>query len=488
MSSRVLIIGGGITGLSCAYELNKLGASRPPCCPGGASALKAQDGQGSQVCILEASSRLGGKLLGASIQGVPVDAGPDAMLSVRPWAVELACELGLEQDILCTDRFHREVYVYSRGKLRRYPEGVMMLMPSRVLPFLASDILAWKDKLRMGMEFFVPPLAGGQEESLGDFGRRRFGEGAVRSIVEPVLAGIYAGDVERLSLDSTFPRLRELEQEHGSVLRGMFFGGPHGARAPGARTFFVTLREGLAQLSETLARRMAPCARLESPVRRLFREDDLWHAELDGGEVLPADCVVLAAPADACGRMLAQSAPKLSAALSEFEFSSTAAVNLLYGEAAAKRIPKGFGFLVERGSGLSITAATFVSSKFPGRAPEDRLLLRAYIGGKGREAPLALDDGKLVSAVREDLRRVLGLEEEPLGSLVHRWPQANALYNVGHGRRLLRVQEAAAAYPGLLLAGGCYRGIGVPECVRSGREAGRRILSSPGGSVRGVVV
>jgi oxygen-dependent protoporphyrinogen oxidase len=473
---RVLVLGGGVTGLSCAYELLK--------------------GRLQDVRLLEASGRLGGKVLGDSIEGIAVDAGPDSFLSTRPWALELIREIGLGEEVLCTERRRREVFVFSRGKLRKYPDGLMMLMPARVWPFLTSDLMSLSAKVRMGLEAFIPRLGSEKDESLADFGRRRFGEAAVSTIIEPVFAGIYAGDVETLSLASTFPMFREMERKYGSVLRGVYARrwkgeaafapmttagrepGPGGDRGAGL-TMFVTLKGGVARLAEALALKARPCARLNAPVVSLRRSGKVWQASLSGGgETLEADAVVMAAPADAAKAMLEESAPQLAGLLKEFSFSSTTVVNLLYDSAALRRAPEGFGFLVQRGEGVSLTAATFTSNKFPGRAPEGKTLIRCYFGGAGREEALALDDEGLRRACRTDLRRILGLDCEPLGARVHRWPKANALYNVGHAARVAGLSERLAEFPGLLFAGGCYRGIGVPECVRSGREAARRILES----------
>ncbi|MFA6030943.1 MAG: protoporphyrinogen oxidase [Elusimicrobiota bacterium] len=504
---RVLVIGGGITGLSCAYDLLKAQGASRPCCAGPASAAAAKGKDGLEVALLEASGRLGGKVLGDELLGVPLDAGPDSILSTRPWALELARELGLGEEVLSTERKVRHVYLYARGRLHLYPEGVMMLMPSKVLPFLRSDLMTMPAKLRMACEAFVRPMTPGREESMAAFARRRFGEAAVRSIVEPALAGIYAGDPEQLSLDSTFPMLRDYEQRFGSVLRGLYLGPRRPRPAPGAPTMFITFRRGIAQLSETLAERVRPCVRLNARVLALRREGGVWKAALERGETLEAERIVMAASADAAAPMLRDQDAALADALGGFEFSSTAAVNLLYAPSALERIPPGFGFLVERGAGaagtpqdpaaraegsttaarVSLTAATFVSRKFPGRAPADKVLLRAYLGGRGREAPLGSDDETLLRTVRADLRTILGLEEAPLGAKVHRWTKANALYNVGHAGRVAAVERRAGAQEGLLFAGGCYRGIGVPECVRSGREAARRVLSTSG-ALTGAVV
>ncbi|MEK7656371.1 MAG: protoporphyrinogen oxidase [Elusimicrobiota bacterium] len=485
----MIVAGAGMAGLSCAYEL-----------------LKAKDAP--EVTLLESSSRAGGKVLSESEGGVVFEAGPDSFITQKPWALELIRELGLEGRLLPTDRVRKDVHVFSRGRLRKYPEGLMLMAPTKVWPFLLCDLLPLKDKLRMGLEPLCPPPPPDQDESLAAFTRRRFGEAALRVIVGPILAGIFAGDPEELSLKSTFPQFLELEKKHGSVLLGMRAAArrrSQGAAAPSASglepgkaagaakrprgdlTLFMALRGGLGELVDALLVRVGGVLRTGAGVRSIRRQGALWRVELSSGEVQESDALVLAMPADSAALALREVDPVLAGLAGAIPFTSTATVSLLY---PAKDFPHpldGFGFVVERSEPTTVLAATYTSTKFPGRVPKDKVLIRCFLGGAGREETLKKDDAGLVAAVREDLSRIMGFDLEPEKAKVYRWEKANPQFIVGHGERLVRMEERLAAQPGLILAGGSYRGVGVPECVRSGREAARLILAAgsvpPAGTV-----
>lgn len=466
---RVIVAGAGMAGLSCAYEL-----------------LKAGDAH--EVALLESSSRAGGKVLSESEGGVVFEAGPDSFITQKPWALELIRELGLEGRLLPTDRVRKDVHVFSRGRLRKYPEGLMLMAPTKVWPFLLCDLLPLKDKLRMGLEPLCPPPPPDQDESLAAFTRRRFGEAALRVIVGPILAGIFAGDPEELSLKSTFPQFLELEKKHGSVLLGMRKAAASAKRPQGDLTLFMALRGGLGELVDALLVRVGRVLRTGAGVRSIRRQGALWRVELSTGESQEADALVLAMPADSAASALREVDPVLAGLAGSIPFTSTATVSLLY---PAKDFPHpldGFGFVVERSEPTTVLAATYTSTKFPGRVPEDKVLIRCFLGGAGREETLEKDDAGLVAAVRSDLARIMGFDREPEKAKVYRWEKANPQFTVGHGQRLARMEERLAAHPGLILAGGSYRGVGVPECVRSGREAARLILAAGGAPPAGTVI
>jgi oxygen-dependent protoporphyrinogen oxidase len=454
MSRSVVIVGGGIAGLTCAYESHKAGA---------------------RVVLLESSDRLGGKIVSDPVCGTVFEGGPDSFVTNRPWAVELVRELGMGKDLLCTDRQNRGVYVLTRGRLRRYPEGLMLLAPTMMLPFLRSDFMPWKDKLRMAAELLVPGGDPQEDESLARFCRRRFGEEALETLVGPILASIHAGDPERLSLQSTFPQLKELEQRCGSVTRGMLAVRGR-ARVPGDLTLFATLAGGLSRIADAL-RGKSPGAefRLKAPAMSIERAGGKWRA---GG--VEADAVVLAAPAREAAELLSWDRA-LCAELSGVEYSSTAVVGLFYAGNAIPPALDGHGFVVDRRERRRLLAATFSSSKFPGRAPEGKTVIRCFLGGAGREHVVAGPDSELVASAVHELRGLLGLARDPLEARVYRWPEANPQYNVGHEARLRRLAAGLAGHPGLVLAGSSYRGVGLPECVRSGREAAKKALAGESG-------
>ncbi|MFH1723374.1 MAG: protoporphyrinogen oxidase [Elusimicrobiota bacterium] len=473
MRSRVVVVGGGVAGLACAYELGKARGDL-------------------EVRLLERSERLGGKILSERTGGLVLEGGPDSFITAKPWALELARELGLEGSLVPTSDRNKDVYIYTRGRLRRYPEGLMLLAPTKILPFLASDVVPWTAKLRMGLEWLVPRGDPARDESLGDWARRRFGREALETIVGPVLGGIYAGNPDRLSLASTFPQFKELERRHGSVLRGLRARRRSASEGRGAGdiTMFMTLRNGLIELVEALAGRLPPgAAETRREALSLARTPaGRWRFELAGGSALEADAAVLAVQADRAAGLLRSLDGGLADELAGIPFTSTAVVSLGYPAEGFAPPLNGFGFVVDRREARTVVAATFTSTKFPLRVTPDKVLIRCFLGGAGRERTLDMSDGELVGAVRRDLREIMGLDREPETVRVHRWPGANPQYLVGHSARLARITDRLSAYPGLILAGSSYRGVGIPDCVRSGREAARRIAEAAHGTPPAAIV
>lgn len=433
---KAIVAGGGIAGLACAYELSAAGA---------------------EVRLLEASGRLGGKIMSEEEAGVVFERGPDSFITAKPWALELARELGLSERLLPTAGGDPAVSVYTRGALRRYPAGIMSLSP-RPLDFLRSDIMPAAAKLRMALGRLLPARGRG-DESLAEFARRRYGPEALEVVIGPILAGIYAGDPERLSLASTFPQ---------------FLGGARSAPPAGA-TMFMSLKGGLSELVEAAAARLpAGCVRLWTALKSVERQGARWRVRV-GPETLESEGLVLALPAPAAAAALEGLDPRLAALLRRIRFTSTATVGLLY-EARAMPALSGFGFVVDRREAKAVMAATYSSAKFPGRTPPDKVLVRCFLD-------LAGTDEDLAAAARRDLKDICGISADPLSARVTRWKDANPQYEPGHGAWLAELEAALARWPGLVLAGSSYRGVGIPDCVRSGREAARRALSGGAGGV-----
>ncbi|MFH2203587.1 MAG: protoporphyrinogen oxidase [Elusimicrobiota bacterium] len=464
MKPKAVVIGAGISGLSAAYEL---------AC-GGRFA----------VTVLESSSRLGGKILSHQADDMVIEGGPDSFITAKPWALELVRELGLEADLIPTNSESKEVYVYTRKRLRRLPEGLMLMAPTKVLPFLASDLVGWGAKLRMGWEYFVPARTENDDESMGGFARRRFGGEALEVIVGPILAGIFAGDPDRLSMASTFPQFVDLERRHGSIIRGMRAAAarPAPKKDGKAWTMFVALRGGLSRLAEELAARLPEGAiKLDSAAEKIERAaDGNYRITTAGGQVYAAERVIAAAPANHIAAALRPLDAELGGEVGGIPYSTTATVSLSY---RAKDLPgplAGFGFVVDRREPTRVMAATYSSTKFPGRVPPDKALIRCFLGGAGRESAADGSDAALVRAVREDLRSMLGLDVEPLATWTSRWRDANPQYNVGHAARIRRLEARVDGLPGFALAGAAYRGVGIPDCVRSGRCAARWLNENEG--------
>ncbi|MBI3507625.1 MAG: protoporphyrinogen oxidase [Proteobacteria bacterium] len=450
---KVLVVGAGITGLSAAYRLSKKGLD-------------------ADITVLDEGDRPGGKIRTDREKSLTFECGPDSFLTQKPQALELVRELGLEAKLLNTSREETDVHVFVRGRLRRLPEGLLLMAPAKVLPFLKSDLLSWRGKLRMGLDLVLPSF-GDEDVSMGDFARRRFGREAVRAIVQPIMAGIYAGDADEISLKSTFPRFMDLEREHGSVIRGLRATASGRAKDPDAPTAFVTLAGGLAELTDALARALPKGAlRLGAKVTRIFPHGRGYRAMLGDDASMDADAVVVTAPAWRAAELLRVMDPELGSALMGIPFTSSATLSLLFDEGELG-LPKGFGFVVARGESRIVAAGTFTGSKFPGRVPQGSTVLRLFLGGAGREGALEQPDATVIAAARADLERLLGvgLGRRPAFVKLHRWPKGNPQYVVGHELRLRRIAARAAQHPGLELAGASYGGIGIPDCVASGARA-----------------
>ena len=464
---RVVVIGAGITGLVAAHELLKLAKkTRRPV----------------QVVVLEATPRLGGKVCTERVDGAVIETGPDSFVTLKPEMLDLVRELGLEGELIGTGP-EASVSVLKGGRLIPLPAGLQLISPTRLLPFAFSPLFSLRAKLRMALEPLVPALRGRDDESLADFTRRRLGAEALDVLVGPMLAGIFAGDPEKMSVRSTFPQLLESERK-GGLLRALWTGAAKRPRPQGFSTF-MTLKGGLSLAIEALAKSLPPGAvRTGCPATAVRRRDGQWDV-VTPRETFEADAVVAAAPAPAFADAVKNYDPALSARLREIPFVSTATVSLIY-DVEFPRRTRSFGFLTTRAEGLTVTAATFSSSKFPARAPQGKVVIRAFVGGAGREESAEASPSRIESRVRWDLDRVLDLQgTAPLAVKTARWIKAIPQYNVGHARRLEQLATCLKDHRGLVLAGSSYHGAGLPDCVRSGRRAAELALSvrseNPGG-------
>lgn len=462
---RVLIVGGGIAGLSAAYFLERAGA----------------EGRWSgEIFLVEAAHRLGGKILTVREDGFLVEGGPDSFLRTKPDGLALVRALGLEEELIAPQA--RTVYGLRRGRLVPIPEPLLAMRPDP-WAVLRARSLPWRGRLRALLEPWVPPRRADGDESLAAFMRRRFGRDFAEGIAGPLMAGVHAGDPERLSMQALYPHLLALERRFGSVARGLRSGRPTGSAGP----LFLSLRPGMGALVDRLAASLSrtrvflgrpivalsPC--LEGQTVR-------YRAALADGGVLEADRVVLAVPAFEAARLIEEFAPAAAARLREIPFASTAVVTLAFRRAQVHHLLDGSGFLVPRAEPFPLTGCTWSSSKWPGRAPEGFVLLRAFIGWAGDPEALAVADADLIQRSVAALRPLLGLAGDPVRAWVHRWPQAMPQYIVGHLERVAAIEAALRSFSGLELIGASYRGVGIPDLIRQAREAVERLLS-PFGSV-----
>ncbi|MDQ7848892.1 MAG: protoporphyrinogen oxidase [Armatimonadota bacterium] len=464
---RIAVVGGGITGLAAAYGL-----------------VQAKELRGAEVTLYEQAPRLGGKILTERLDGFLLEAGPDSFLTSKPEAVALSRALGLGEELVGTGP-DRTVYVLSRGRLHPLPEGLALVAPTRVLPFMRSGLFTLPEKARIGAELLLPPRRVDSDESLGAFVRRRLGQAALDRIAAPLLAGIYAGDAEQLSLEATFPLLRELERRHGSVIAGMLARRRTAADADGHLPLFVTLRGGLGRLVERLGAALEGVeVRTGVGVEAIAREGAGYLLELSVGGRARADLVILTTPAFVAASLLEPLSPEAASMLRQIPYASTATVSLAFREGDLPPL-RGHGFVVARGEGWRITACTWASAKWPDRAPPGFALLRAYVGSASDAAVLERSDEEILRVVSEELHSAMGITAWPVLWRIVRWPASMPQYTVGHLERLAAAEAALAGLPGLFLAGAGYRGIGLPDCIRQGLTAAAAVHARIGGSRAG---
>jgi len=465
---RVVVVGGGISGLAAAHRLVELARA---------------EGRLLDLVLLEAADRLGGTIRTERADGFVLDAGPDSFISEKPWALALAERIGLGPRLLGTDPRFRKTYVVRGGRLRPLPEGFLLLAPTRAWPVLASRVFSWRGKLRLGLDLVLPrrsPAAG--DESLGSFVRRRLGREALERIAQPLVGGIYSADPEQLSLEATMPRFLALEREHRSLILGLRRTARtrEVAGASGVRwSLFVTLAGGMEELVIALAGRLpAGAVRVGTPAAAIALARDGWRVRLADGPALQADGIVLAGSAPRMAALVRVVDRPLAEGLDGIAYASSATVALGYPRAAVRHPLDGFGFVVPRVEGRRTLACTFSSVKYPGRAPSGFALLRVFLGGALQESLLAQEDGALLRLAHDEVAALLGITGQPVLSRIWRHPGTMPQYDVGHLDRIAAIEARLEALPGLALAGGAYRGVGIADCVRSGEAAAERLNSS----------
>ncbi|MFP5236218.1 MAG: protoporphyrinogen oxidase [Acidobacteriota bacterium] len=480
---RTAIIGGGIAGLAAAYELEKARAENPSI----------------EYTLFESRDRLGGSMATDIVDGTVLERGPDSFLTEKPAAAELCRELGLGADLIYSNDAARKTFVVVKNRLVPLPDGLMFLVPTKLLPTALSPLFSLTTKIRMGLELLHPPRPIAHDESVAALVERHFGPQAVDRLADPLLSGIYGGDAAQLSARTVLPKLVEMEAEYGSLTRGMLAAhkkmraamaarlaanpSPQPGAGSGPRGIFTGLRGGLQQLVNAIQAKLDPLwIRLTAPVSAVERTASGW-AVTHAGETSTYDAVIFATPAFAAGALLAGVDASLARELESIPYSSSITINLVYEEARLGRLPDGFGFLVPASSGRAMLACTFAHRKFLGRTAPGKVVLRTFLGGTRNEALMGEPDKVLIATVRRELSqilgaRTLGVHMEPEHVQVNRWRRAMAQYAVGHGERMQRIRESMASLPGLKLAGNAYDGIGIPDCIRLGRQAARELVAS----------
>jgi len=468
-AKRIAIIGGGISGLSAAFTLEQ----------------QRQAGVPIEYVLFESTSRLGGVLVTDHIAGCLVEAGPDSFLTEKPWAADLCRQIGLGDQLIGSNDVDRKTYILANGKLIAMPDGLMFMVPTKILPTVISPLFSLGTKLRMAQEWFHPPHKAAEDESVASMVERHYGAEMVDRLADPLLSGVYGGEASQLSVRAVLPRFADMEAKHGSLGRAMLNARSQMKSArkskSAPRPLFSSLRDGMQQMVDGLVARLSPESLVTNALVQGIRRDSeqTWAVTADY-ETASFDGVVVAVPSQAAAAILRSCEPNLSAELFQIAYSSSVTVTLGYDESVRKSLPPGFGFLVPRSEGKRMLAATFVHNKFPHRAPENRALIRCFLGGARDEAILRSPDPTIIEIVRSELHQVLGLKDDPLFARVYKWKGAMAQYVVGHLERLQRIERYSANVPGVSLAGNGYMGIGVPDCVRSGTEAAARVLTAIG--------
>lgn len=471
---NIVIIGGGISGLSAAWFLEQ---------------AYADNSDSVKITVLEHSNRFGGKIRTDTMDGFGptpfiVEAGPDSFLTQKPWALTLARSVGLTSQILGTNDKVRNIFVLNKGKAIKLPEGVLLVVPTKMWPFITSPLITLTGKLRMALDLILPAQRSKADESLGSFVRRRFGNEALDKIAEPLMAGIYNANADEQSILATFPKFRDIEREHGSLIRGMIAQKPRpkANAQPGPNrepmSMFVSFKNGTEDLVTALLQHLKSDLRLNASVTTISNAHlapGRFTVTLSDGTALPADDVILTCSAKIAAQLVTDVSPGSVDSLNKIRYASTGTVALGFRTEAIKRPINGFGIVVPRGEKRPINAITVVSTKFSNRVPDGHTLLRVFFGGARSPETMDLSDDSLISMVREQLHELVGVEDTPLFTKIERWFGGNPLYDVHH---LELCDTIDASLPdGIWITGCSYRGVGLPDCVHQSQQLIQRLVA-----------
>jgi len=463
---RVAIIGGGISGLAAAHRLVELASE-------------------VDIVLFEREGRLGGVLETVHEDGFQVETSADNFITTVPWGVDLCKRLGLAEDLIQTNPAHRRTFVVGRGRLHKLPDGFLMMAPTRMWPLAVTPILSPLGKLRAGLEYFIPPCKEDGDESMAGFVRRRLGREVFERLVEPLVSAVYAADMEKLSVLATLPRFREMEREHGSLIRAMrrqMRARRRSRSESGARySMFLTLRKGLSSIVNAIRDRLPPGAvRRETAIERLVRSARGWTLTAAGGASEEFDAAIVATPAPEAARLLEPLDAELGGRLASIQVEGTAIVSAAYERAQIAHRLDGMGVVVPSIERTPILALSFSSQKYAHRAPDGKVLLRAFVGGARRPEMAEMDDGRLVPLVLGELAELLGIRGDPIYRLTSHWPRTMPQYHVGHTGLVEQIETAVAQLGRIELAGNAYHGVGIPACIHTGEQAAERVLASLG--------
>ena len=464
-TKKIVIIGGGISGLATAYSLEE---------------RAKREGKSVSITLLEKKNQIGGNILTERVGDFLIEGGPDCFLSEKPWAIQLCEKLGIADRLLCTNDEYRKTYIYWKGRLRELPEGIMLMIPTRFIPLLKSNLFSLAGKFRMGMELFIPKRKSGGDESLSEFVRRRLGQEIVERVAEPLVAGVHAENPDTMSIKSRFPRFVQMEEEYGSLIKGMLTKRRRMLNSENGKpkwTMFMTLKNGLDELPLTIVKALKMTTIITNKEVSEINKVSGYKIYLKNGDTIDADVVIFATPSYETGRLLRVLNSSISDQLITIPYVSTATISLAYKKDSISHPMNGFGFLVPRVENRRIMGASWVSRKFSDRSPDDSVLIRCFIGGSRNEELVSLDDKDMLKMIKEELKDIMGISAEPILTRIYRWEKAMPQYTIGHDERVSRIEESILKYPDIFVTGSAYRGGGISECIKNAQLTAESVLN-----------
>lgn len=468
---RVAIVGGGASGLAAATALE----------------FAKRAGGELEYTLFERDAQLGGVMRTEVADDCLIEAGPDSFLSEKTTGAEFCKLFGMGDQIIGSNDGERITYILVKNRLIPMPDGLMFMVPTKILPTVTTPLFTWGTKIKMGLELLQRPPAKNGDETVADLVRRHYGQEVVERLADPLLAGVYGGDAANLSVRAVLPRFADMEAKYGSLSRGMLAARKKmrdfvKAQGPGyrQRPLFSSLENGMQQMVDAVAKFLPQSAvRTGAAISTASRSGEKWKLTV-GGETQEFDALIIATPAHVAGSLLSPTDADLAHDLNAVSYSSSITVVMTYSRADLANMPPGFGFLVPKGEGRRIRALTFVHNKFPHRAPADKGIVRVFLGGLSDPDILKLSDDEVLATVRRELKEIVGLTGEPRVTRVYRWNKAMAQYGPGHLERVARIQQRVAGIPKLALAGNAFQGIGVPDCLASGLTAALSVCDQLG--------
>lgn len=478
---KIVIIGAGITGLAAAHKLQQA----------------KEKGEDIDYLLIEKNSAVGGKIITDTIDGFVIEGGPDCFVAEKPSAFQLTSELGIDDRLLPSNESTAGTFIYSEKKLQKLPEGLMLLVPNKIIPFVTSPLISWPGKLRMALDLVLPKKKNNDDETLGSFVSRRMGKEVLDKIAEPMIGGIHGGDPDSMSLKASFPRFLKMEEDYGNLTFAMLAGrrkmaqmkakakaNPQPTNKP-KRAFFMSYINGMKELVDGITAKLDKEKVLlghevEKITKKQVAGKDSYVLNISGMAPIDADAVIITSPSDVTAELFISLDPMITENLNTIPMSSSACISLAYKKTDITCKLEGFGFVIPYIEGRQINAVTYTSLKWNERIPnEEFILIRSFVGKPKNQAPALLNEQEIETLVKNELKTILGITAQPVMTKVHKWEKARPQYILGHLDRMKEVDDALAnKHQGLYLAGASYHGIGVPDCISDGFKAAEAALKN----------